>query len=54
MINNLPNVDFLTPQGKKVLIVFNSNNTTQAFGIQFNNKYAAAVLPAGSVATYVW
>lgn len=54
MIHNLPNVAFLTPQGKKVLIVFNSNNTTQAFGIQFNNKYAAAVLPAGSVATYVW
>ncbi|MGC8750422.1 glycoside hydrolase family 30 protein [Hydrotalea sp.] len=54
MINNLPNVAFLTPQGKKVLIVFNSNNTTQAFGIQFNNQYAVAVLTAGSVATYVW
>lgn len=52
--NGLHNVAFLTPAGKKVLIVVNDNNGETAFGIQFNGKRANAALPGGAVATYVW
>ena len=51
---NLPNVAFLNPDGKKVLIVFNSATIAQSFNIQFNGQYAATGLPAGAVATYIW
>ncbi len=54
MVNGLPNVAFLTPAGKKVLIVLNTTATTQAFSIQFKNVYASSILASGSVATYVW
>src|SRR6185312_332012 len=51
---NLPNVAFLTPDGKKVLIVFNSSGQTQSFNIKFDNNTALASLNAGAVATYIW
>jgi glucosylceramidase len=54
IINNLHNVAFLTPDGKKVLIVLNENNTSQTFNIQFKDKRVATILDAGAVATYVW
>ncbi len=54
MVNGLPNVAFLTPQGKKVLIVMNTTGITQVFGIQFKNVFAPAALASGDVATYVW
>ena len=52
--DNLPNVAFLTPSGKKVLIVLNESSSTQTFNIQFNGKIITHTLAAGSVATYVW
>lgn len=52
--SDLPNVAFLTPTGKKVLIVLNDAATSQTFSIGFNGKLAVASLNGGSVATFVW
>ncbi|HJV77905.1 MAG TPA: glycoside hydrolase family 30 beta sandwich domain-containing protein [Paludibacter sp.] len=54
VVTNLPNVAYLTPTGKKVLIVLNESNSTQTFNIQFNKKIVTHNLVAGAVATYVW
>jgi len=53
--NNLPNVAFLTPNGKKVLIVLNDGSQNQSFNIKYKNKTASVTnLQAGGVVTYVW
>jgi glucosylceramidase len=52
--NNLYTLACLTPNGTKVLLVLNSNNSTANFSIQFNNLTAAVQQPANSVATYTW
>ncbi len=52
--DNLYNVAFLTPTGKKVLIVLNDNNIDKTFSIQYKNFYALSTLAAGAVCTYVW
>ena len=51
---NLSNVAFLTPTGKKVLIVLNESTTTQNFNVQFKGKIFTSTLEAGAVATYIW
>ncbi len=51
---NLPNVAFLTPEGRKVLIVLNKNSSFQTFNIRFNGKNATTSLGPGAVATYMW
>ncbi|MBC8004619.1 MAG: glucosylceramidase [Verrucomicrobia bacterium] len=51
---NLPNVAFKTPEGKKVLILLNDKNTIQNFNIKFNGKIVATSLAQGAVGTYVW
>ncbi|HKK12427.1 MAG TPA: glycoside hydrolase family 30 beta sandwich domain-containing protein, partial [Flavobacteriaceae bacterium] len=51
MVNNLNNVAFLTPAGKKVLIVENDGNARQTFNIKDNNKWVVASLDAGAVGT---
>jgi glucosylceramidase len=53
-IETLPNVAFITPQGKKVLIVTNSGTATQAFNIYSKGKIVSTELKAGSVGTYIW
>jgi glucosylceramidase len=50
---SLQNVAFLTPAGKKVLIVLN-DGADATFTIQFNGKNFSTVLKAGAVGTYVW
>ncbi len=50
----LPNVAFRTPDGKKVLIVLNDNNTIQTFNIKFKGKTVTSTLNKGAVATYIW
>jgi glucosylceramidase len=45
---------FVTPAGKKVLIVLNDGNTEAAFAIKYKGKFADATLGSGTVATYVW
>ena len=52
--NDLPNVSFITPGGKKVLIVLNDGATNKNFNIKYQNKIARVSLPANSVASYVW
>lgn len=51
---NLQNVAFLTPAGKKVLIVLNDNASAQTFTVQFNGKNFSTTLNGNAVGTYVW
>jgi glucosylceramidase len=50
----LHSVAYQRPDGKKVLIVVNDNDSKKDFAIKFKNKIANAGLAAGAVATYVW
>ncbi|MDO7845499.1 glycoside hydrolase family 30 beta sandwich domain-containing protein [Hymenobacter sp. M29] len=50
----LPNVAYRTPTGGHVLLVFNDQATPQTFSLRHQGRTAAATLPAGAVATYVW
>lgn len=50
----LPNVAFKTPNGRKVVVVLNTQESAQAFNIRDNGKLLSTSLPAGSVGTYVW
>lgn len=50
----LQNVAFLTPAGKKVLIISNDGNGPETFNIRFKGKWVTHSLNAGAVATYVW
>lgn len=50
----LPNVAFMTPDRKKVLIVLNDNTASQTFNILSNGKMVTTTLAGGSVGTYVW
>jgi len=52
--DNLPNVAFKTPDGKKVLIVANTGDASQDFNISYQGKVIAATLDKGSVGTYIW
>jgi glucosylceramidase len=53
-VTNLNNVAFLTPDGKKVLIVENDGDTRQTFNIKDGNEWVVASLDAGAVGTFVW
>jgi glucosylceramidase len=50
----LPNVAYKTPEGKIVVIVLNNTNSQKSFNINVASEPISTVLPAGSVATYVW
>ena len=52
--NNLSNVAFKTPEGKKVLLVLNDAANTAKFNIDDKGKKATVELPANAVATFVW
>jgi glucosylceramidase len=52
--DDLHNVAFLTPDGKKVLVVVNDSNEKKNFVIAFHGKTTVASLTAASVATYIW
>jgi glucosylceramidase len=51
---NLQNVAFLTPAGKKVLIVLNDSPSAQTFTVQFNGRNFSTALNGNAVGTYVW
>jgi glucosylceramidase len=53
-IGNIFDVAYLTPDGKKVLIVLNNGSSSQTFNIEFKNKKVITTLDGGAVATYVW
>jgi glucosylceramidase len=52
-ITELPNVAFITPAGKVVLIVFNNGQSAQKFNIRYDNNQVSSVLNANAVGTYV-
>ncbi|MES2777002.1 MAG: glycoside hydrolase family 30 beta sandwich domain-containing protein [Bacteroidota bacterium] len=53
-IGNLVNVAFKNPAGKKILIVLNKGNSSEAFHIRSNGKMVTTQLDGGAVGTYVW
>jgi glucosylceramidase len=53
-VDNLFNVAYVNPEGRKVLIVANDNTTTKTFSIHYKNMTATASLQGGAVGTYVW
>ena len=53
-LSELPNVAFVDPSGKKVLIVLNEATNAKTFGIRFFKQTATATLPPSSVGTFVW
>ena len=50
----LASVAFKTPNGKRVLVVANSENSPQTFVVRYHGRDFTATLPAESAATYVW
>ncbi|MBL7763622.1 MAG: glucosylceramidase, partial [Chitinophagaceae bacterium] len=52
--DNLFNVAFKRPDGRKVLIVLNETAYSQNFNIKYNGKRIAPTLPAKSVGTFGW
>ena len=50
----LKDVAFRNPNGTVVLYTLNSGDSSQELRIGFHGKTAAATLPAGAVATFVW
>ena len=53
-VESLPNVAFITPDSKRVLIVANDSDSPQTFTISHKGKNASATLEGKAVATYVW
>jgi glucosylceramidase len=54
MIEDLPNIAFTTPDGRKVLIVINDSNDQKNFIIKWGGKVVTTSLVGGAVGTYVW
>jgi glucosylceramidase len=54
IVDGMDNVAFISPEGKKVLIVVNDNDTAKEFGIGWGDRVAKASLPGGAVGTFVW
>jgi glucosylceramidase len=50
----LPNVGFITPTGRKVVIVLNSGNARKSFSLACNGRTISAQLQGGAVGTYTW
>jgi len=53
LLPGLPNVAFVTPTGKTVVIVYNDGDTDKAFGIKNGKKILTTSLNPGAVSTYV-
>jgi glucosylceramidase len=51
---NLPNVAFMTPDGKKVLVVVNTAPSKKNFNIKFRGNTLKLSLEGGAVGTYIW
>jgi glucosylceramidase len=54
IVGDLQNAAFLTPVGKKVVIVENDGAGPSTFNIRFNNKWFTTRLAGGAVGTYIW
>ncbi len=54
LVNDLANVAFKTPEGRKVLIVTNTSNSDKTFNIRSKGKNVTVTLAGGAVGTFVW
>jgi glucosylceramidase len=54
MLGNLPNVAFIRPDGKKVLIVVNTAPVKKNFNVKVRGSAARLSLEAGAAGTYLW
>jgi glucosylceramidase len=54
VVDDLPNVAFVTPSGKRALIVLNDSEEEKQFAVSFAGRHATVSLHAGSVGTLVW
>jgi glucosylceramidase len=54
IVDTLHNVAFITPQGKKVLIVVNDSDVPTQFAVKAHGKSFATGLAASSVGTFIW
>lgn len=54
IVEGLYNVAFLTPNGSKVLIVVNDNDSEKVFAIRDGNRFIETTLDGGAVGTFVW
>jgi len=54
MLGGLPNVGFMTPDGRKVLIVLNTTPSKRNFNVRFRGFTVPLTLEGGAVGTYVW
>lgn len=52
--NNLSTAAFITPAGKRILVVQNGAKNEETFNIKYNGKTATVNLSGNSVATYVF
>ena len=51
---DLPNVAFERPDGKKIIIVLNNGSTNKSFSIKIGNQFINSSLASGAVGTYIW
>jgi glucosylceramidase len=54
LLEGLPNVAFLRPDGKKVLIVLNESDAAKTFTIKEKENGFTGTLNPGAVGTWVW
>ncbi len=50
----LANAAFKTPAGKTVVLVLNDSPSSQTFTMKSGPRSISSVLPAGTIATYIW
>jgi glucosylceramidase len=53
-VGNLYSAAFVTPAGKKVLILLNDGTNNVNFSIRYKGQSVAATVAGGAVVTYVW
>ena len=52
--DNLESVVFVNPDGSKVLVVLNSNNSQKSFAVKFDDKFFEYRIDGNAVATILW
>ena len=52
--DNLESVAFVNPDGSKVLVVLNSNNSQKSFAVKFDDKFFEYRIDGNAVATILW
>jgi glucosylceramidase len=53
-VSTLPNVAFLRPDGKKVLLVFNEGNQSTTFNLVYRESFSPVTIEAKSVKSIVF